>query len=132
VNTHVLLDEPPRGEADEDRRRFFHALERGRCFVGYDYPASTRGFSFRAQGERGQAEMGDRLAVGLGVTLQIRTPRPARVSLMRNGGLLRQWASTAAAVEVVSQPGIYRVEAHLAHRGALRGWIYSNPIYLTS
>jgi hypothetical protein len=132
VNTHVLLDEPPRGDVEEDRRRFFHALGRGRCFVGYDYPASTRGFTFRAQGERGPAEMGDRLPVGLGVTLQVRLPRPARLTLLRSGAVLRQWTSTAAAVEVVSQPGIYRVEAHLPSRGALRGWIYSNPIYLTA
>ncbi len=131
VNTHVLLDEPLRGDAEEDRRRFFHALRAGRCFVGYDFPASTRGFVFRAQGERGTGEMGDRLPVGLGATLQIRTPRPARLVLLRNGAILRQWPSAKAAVEVVSQPGIYRVEAHLSHRGALRGWIYSNPIYLT-
>jgi hypothetical protein len=132
VNTHVLLEEPLRGDAEEDRRRFFHALRRGRCFVGYDLPADTRGFVFHAQGERGMAEMGDRLPVGLGVTLQIRTPRPARLSLYRNGSVVRRWESVPAAVEVVNEPGVYRVEAHLASRGALRGWIYSNPIYLTA
>jgi hypothetical protein len=132
VNTHVLLDEPLRGDAEEDRRRFFHALRRGRCYIGYDFPAPTRGFVFRAQGEHGTAEMGDRLPVGLGATLQIRTPRPARLALLRNGALLRRWDAAAAAVEVVNQPGVYRVEAHLHSRGALRGWIFSNPIYLTA
>ena len=132
VNTHVLLDEALRGDAEEDRRRVFHALRRGRCFVGYDFPAPTRGFVFRAQGERGTAEMGDRLAVGLGTTLQIRAPRAARLVLLCNGAVLRHWDSAAAAVEVVSQPGVYRVEAYLQSRGALRGWIFSNPIYLTA
>jgi hypothetical protein len=132
VNTHVLLDESLRGDAEEDRRRFFHALGRGHCFVGYDFPASTRGFTFRAQAESGLAEMGDHLPVGLGATFQIRTPRPARLILLRNGAILRQWDSATAAVEVVSQPGVYRVEAHLLTRGALRGWIFSNPIYLTA
>ena len=132
VNTHVLLEEPPRGDVEEDRRRFFHALRRGRCFVGYDFAASSRGFVFRAQGERGTAELGDRLPLGLGVTLQIRLPRPARLVLMCNGAVRRVWESTAAAIEVVTQPGVYRVEAYLASRGALRGWIFSNPIYLAA
>jgi hypothetical protein len=131
VNTHVLLD----GlcwRREEDRRRLFHALRRGRGFVAYDFPAPARGFTFRAQGERGLAEMGDRLPVGLGVTLQVRTPRPARLVLRRNGAQVRQWESAGAAVEVVTQPGVYRVEAYLRSRGALRGWIFSNPIYLTA
>jgi hypothetical protein len=132
VNTHVLLDEPLRGDVEEDRRRLFHALRRGRGFVAYDFPAPARGFTFRAQGERGLAEMGDRLPVGLGVTLQVRTPRPARLVLRRNGAQVRQWESAGAAVEVVTQPGVYRVEAYLRSRGALRGWIFSNPIYLTA
>jgi len=132
VNTHVLLDEPLHGEMEEDRRRVFHALRHGRCFVGCDWPASTRGFRFQAQGHLGRAEMGERLSVGLGVTFQIRTPRPAHLVLLRNGTPVRHWSRSMAAVEVVTQPGAYRVEAHLYHHGALRGWIYSNPIYVTA
>jgi hypothetical protein len=132
VNTHVLLDEPLRGDVEEDRRRFFHALARGSCFVGYDNPASTRGFVFRAQGERGSAGMGERLPVGLGVTFQVRTPRPADLTLLCNGAAVRRWAASTAVVEVVTQPGVYRIEARLFSRGASRGWIFSNPIYLTA
>ncbi|HMK08747.1 MAG TPA: CehA/McbA family metallohydrolase, partial [Anaerolineales bacterium] len=127
VNTHVLLDEPLRGDVEEDRRRFFHALRRGRGFVAYDFAAAARGFVFRAQGAGGQAEMGDRLAVGLGTTLQVRAPRPAQLVLRHNGAVLRRWEDTAAAVETVNQPGVYRVEVYLPSRGALRGWIFSNP-----
>ncbi len=132
VNTHALLDEPLRGELEEDRRRFFQALRQGRCFVGCDSPASSRGFHFQAQGHLGKAEMGDRLPVGLGVTFQIQTPRPATLGLLRNGVPVQHWSGAKAAVAVVTQPGAYRVEAHLVHHGALRGWIYSNPIYLTA
>ena len=132
VNTHVLLDEPLRGEVEEDRRRFFYSLRRGRCFVGYDLPAATHGFRFQAQGHLGTAEMGDHLSIGLGVTLQIRSPRPAHLALLRNGEPIHHWPGAKAAVEVVTQPGAYRVEGYLYHRGALRGWIFSNPIYLTA
>jgi len=132
VNTHVLLDEPLRGDAEEDRRRFFHALRQGRAFVAYDLPAPARGFVFRAQGQSGTAEMGGRLRVGLGVTLQVRTPRPADLTLLRNGEVVRRWSGRDAAVEVVTELGAYRVEAHLIYKSARRGWIYSNPIYVTA
>lgn len=132
VNTHILLDAPLVGDPEQDRRRIFHALRHGHAFVGYDLPASTRGFRFQAQGDHGRAVMGDLLAVGLGVTLQITAPRPADLRLVRSGEIVRSWSATSSAVHVVTRPGAYRVEARLAHRGALRGWIFSNPIYLTA
>lgn len=132
VNTHVLLDAPLVGDAEQDRRRVFHAIRSGHCFVGYDLPAATLGFRFQAQGDHGRASMGDSLPVGLGVTLQIAVPRPAELELVRNGEVVRTWRATRAAVQVVTEPGAYRVEARLAHHGALRGWIFSNPIYLTA
>ncbi len=132
VNTHVLVDEAPRGDAEEDRRRFFDAIRRGRCFVGCDFPASTRGFRFQAQGDGGTVEMGGRLPLGVGVTVQIRSPRPAELRLLRNGEILRSWSKCEAAVEVVTRPGAYRVEAHLPFNGALRGWVYTNPITLSA
>jgi hypothetical protein len=132
VNTHVLIDEPLVGDPAVDRRRFFHALRRGSCFVGYDLPAPTRGFRFQAQGSGATVSMGGGLSVGLGVTLQISTPRPAHLRLLRGGATVRTWSGVRAAVEVVNVPGAYRVEAWLKSRGALRGWIFSNPIYLTA
>jgi hypothetical protein len=132
VNTHVLLDSPLVGNADLDRLRVFQAIRHGCCFVGYDLPAATRGFRFRAQGDQGRVEMGGRMPIGLGATLQISSPRPAQLQLIRDGKVLRRWDATRAAVQVVTEPGAYRVEALLPHRGALRGWIYSNPIYLTT
>jgi hypothetical protein len=29
-----------------------------------------------------------------------------------------------------TEPGIYRVEATIHYLGRMRGWIYSNPIYI--
>ncbi|HSR48044.1 MAG TPA: CehA/McbA family metallohydrolase [Anaerolineales bacterium] len=132
VNTHVLLDAPLVGNADIDRLRVFQAIRQGRCFVGYDLPAPTRGFQFQAQGDQGITRMGGRMPIGLGATLQISSPRPALLQLVRSGKVVRRWNATRAAVHVVSEPGAYRVEAFLPHRGAMRGWIFSNPIYLTA
>jgi hypothetical protein len=131
VNTHVLIDRALTGELERDRRQLFGAIGRGRCFIALDSLHSGRGFGFSAQSESGHAEMGDALAVGFGVTLQIHVPIPAQIHLLRDGIILQRWDHAVAGVEVVGRPGTYRVEVYLPAPGGLRGWIFSNPIYLT-
>jgi len=131
VNTHLLLDEALSGETARDRKLLFQALRSGSAFVGYDRPAPTRGFSFHALGETEQVGMGGELAIKLGVTLQVRTPRPASIRLLRSGIEVGRWKDVQTAVQTVREPGAYRVEARLPFRGRSCGWIYSNPIYLT-
>jgi PHP domain len=132
VNTHILVQEPLSGDADADRARLAEALRRGRCFVGYSRPASPRGFRFTAHSDRGEATLGDSLACRLGATLQVHLPRPAEITLIRHGTVVRRWASAESAVQLVTEPGAYRVEARLPFRGRLRHWIVSSPIYLTA
>lgn len=130
VNTHVLTHEPLTGEATLDRRRIFLAIRRGRCFVGYDLPASTRGFRFTAASDQGKAQMGETIAAQFGVTLQIRTPLRCRLRLLRDGELINEWHDHDQAVQTVQRPGAYRTEAHLHFAGEERTWILSNPIYV--
>lgn len=133
VNTHLLLDSPFTGEVESDKRRMLSALASGHCFVGYDYPAPTRGFKFTANFEKGQAVLGDEVTNKRGVTLQIGTPAPATVlRLMCNGQEVKRWENQANATHIVPerQTGAFRVEAHLHYQGQLRGWIFSNPIYI--
>lgn len=130
VNTHVLLDEALSGDLQEDRQNIFSAIRRGHCFVGYDLPASTKGFRFSAHADRGEALMGDKLELGFGATLQIHLPRRAQIRLIKDGRLINTWRSALSAVHTVRDPGAYRVEVHLQHLGKLRGWIYSNPIFI--
>jgi hypothetical protein len=130
VNTHVLSDRPLTGDVVPDRDVLFDSIRRGRCFVGYDLPASTRGFRFRAHSDLGEAWMGGEIGAEFGVTLQIRTPQPARIRLLRDGELLEEWVDRSHAVCTVHRPGAYRAEAHLPYRGEERTWILSNPIYV--
>ena len=131
VNTHVLLNEPLSGEASEDRVRILESVRRGRCFVGYDLPASTRGFMFGAHSEHGKAIMGDRLRYRLGATLQVSTPHTAQIRIIRAGRVVREWPATQHGVHSIREPGAYRVEAALRRPGgAAVPWIYSNPIYI--
>ncbi len=130
VNTHLLLDEPLRGDLAHDRAAVLEALARGRGFIGYDLPAPTRGFRFRAHGREAQAEMGERLPLAGGVTLQIRLPERAECRLLRDGQVIRTWTRQTACVHIARQPGVYRVEVWRPYWGRRRGWIFSNPIYI--
>jgi hypothetical protein len=132
VNTHVLIPEALSGDVQRDRERIFSAIRRGQSFVGYDLPASTRGFRFIAQGEHGEIGMGESLKIRFGVTLQVSVPRPAYIRLIHAGQELQRWDGALTAVHTVTQPGAYRVEVQINYRGKQRGWIYSNPIYLTN
>jgi hypothetical protein len=132
VNTHVLLADPLAGETARDRKALFEALRSGAAFVGNDLPASTRGFRFHALGETENVGMGGELRIRLGVTLQVRTPYPARIHIIRDGREIACWKGVETAVQTVRDPGAYRVEAYIPHRGRMCGWIFSNPIFLSS
>ncbi len=62
VNTHLLLTTPPVNDLKHDRALVIDALRAGHAFIGYDLPASTRGFRFTAQGKGKKAWMGDEIS----------------------------------------------------------------------
>lgn len=130
INTHLLAPSPLSGDLDEDRRVIMETLARGRAYIGYDLPASTRGFRFTAQGRDSSAWIGDEIPGKQGVTLQIRLPRPAECRLVRHGKVLKTWHRRETCTYITSEPGAYRVEAYIEYLGRLRGWIFSNPIYI--
>ncbi len=74
IDTHVLLPRPLGIDAASDADLILDALRQGHCFVGYDLPAPTHGFTFTAQGLHQTAQMGDELDSKGGVTIQIRLP----------------------------------------------------------
>ena len=131
VNTHLLLTDPLNGDIAEDKRLVLEALGRGRAFIGYDLPASTRGFRFSAQGKERTAWMGEEISAKYGLTLQIRLPVPVECRLIKDGKLLRTWQKRDTIAHITTEPGIYRVECYIDYLGKQRGWIFSNPIYAT-
>lgn len=131
INTHVYTDAPLTGEVEADRRLLFDGLGRGRAFVANDQLHPARDFRFTAQTRTGVTEMGESAKAGFGATLQVRLPRRANVRIICHGKVLRTWEHTAHAVVTVNDPGAYRVEARLPANGRTRGWIFSNPIYIT-
>jgi hypothetical protein len=130
VNTHVLTPSPLTGVVENDRRLLFESMRKGHCFVGYDLPASTRGFRFQAETDEGRVDMGNVAQGRFGVTLQVRTPRRAEIRMLHNGQVVKTWQGAEAAVLSVKHAGAYRVEAFIDYENERRTWIISNPIFV--
>lgn len=130
LNTHLLLDSPLDGDSRTDGERILEALGHGRGWVGHDLLAPTRGFRFTAQGREAEAVMGEEIPLAGGVTLQVKLPAAADISLWRNGQKVQQWKRAEAGAYTATEAGAYRVEVHRPSLGTRRGWIYSNPIYV--
>jgi len=126
INTHTLTPEPLSGNLAQDRKMVFEALAAGHCFVGYDLPAPTRGFRFSAKG-RDSAIMGD--AIEGAVTLQAKFPSSADIKLIKDGKCIKTLHGDTF-MHVTDEAGVYRIEAYKQFLGKLRGWIFSNPIYV--
>lgn len=130
INNHLLLPAKLSGDHVEDCRMVLEALRLGRLFIGYDLPASTSGFRFSANGKENSVQMGEEISARNGVTLQVRLPRPVECRLVKDGKVIKIWQKRETAAHITTEPGIYRIEAYIHYLGRLRGWIFSNPIYV--
>lgn len=128
LRTHVLCGEAPSGDDARDRASVYAALRAGRCYLAMDSLAPAHGFAYWASdGER--IEQGGEGAASEATRLHVRLPRPAALTLRRDGAVIgSRHADTLE--HPVTEPGVYRVEAALAAHGRMRTWIVSNPIYL--
>ncbi len=130
INTHVFTSEPLTGDTAADRKLIYEAFENGRCYVGYDLPAPTRGFTFKAQGAKKTVIMGEEISATGGVTLQIHLPGLVDCKLIKDGSVLKEWKRQENCTHITTEPGVYRVEVYRRHLGRKVGWIFSNPIYV--
>jgi hypothetical protein len=129
VNTHILTRAALTGELEEDKALIYEALRNGRTWVGYDLPHTTRGFQFVARSGSSMAVSGEELRRLGATTINILTPAPAEIRLLRDGKRIMQ--STSTYLEYTTEvPGVYRVEVYKRFRGRKVGWIFSSPIYV--
>jgi hypothetical protein len=125
LRSHVLCDRPLTGDVESDRASLLAALRSGAAWV-------TCPFVAPAHGARHWAERSDGRTVCIGgeapagpATLRLRLPRPADVSVGRDGSPI--CVEHGAAVDLdIDRPGVYRVEARIDGRL----WLLSNPIHL--
>jgi hypothetical protein len=130
VNTHIITPDPLTGDPVRDRKAVIEALRSGHAYVGYDLPATTRGFRYTAHGMSKSVWMGDEISSEHGVTLQIRLPQRAECNLVKDGKVIQTWTDRDVTSYITTEPGVYRVETYIPYHGKRRGWIFSNPIYV--
>ncbi|MCB8951441.1 MAG: CehA/McbA family metallohydrolase [Ardenticatenales bacterium] len=128
VNTHVLTRQPLNGDLAHDKALLLGAVGQGNSWVGYDMPASTKGFRFSGQGVN-KGIMGDMITMDVGATLQALAPNRCQMRLIHRGEVVAETNDTTL-THIPVDEGAYRVEARVPYLGRERGWIFSNPIYL--
>jgi hypothetical protein len=131
INTHLILPSGLSGNLEFDKTLIINAMRQGHGFVGYDLPHSTKGFQFSGFSEINSVIMGDDIRLGTGVTLEIKLPYKTECKLIRNGEVAKIWQGNETCSYQAKQPGVYRVEAYIRYKGLKRGWIFSNPIYIS-
>jgi len=130
LHTHVMARNWTGVNADSDRRALYAGLGEGRCYLAMDSLASARGFQLWVDaGERIEQGGEVQMAAGTVATLHARLPRPAAITVLRDGESLA--AHHGAQIDLtLTGPGVYRLEAMLPAHGRMRTWILSNPVYL--
>ena len=125
VNMHVLA--PSLTEEN-----IIAGLREGRCFASFGLLADAAGFQFRARDIPTGAQralMGETLKMQPGLVLEVQSPIPAAIILLRNGVPIRREQGRLLR-HGVDRPGVYRVEVSLRVVDRWRPWIFANPIYV--
>ncbi len=130
INNHLLVNQELSGDIDADSRMVYQALASGASFIGFDQPASTRGFSFTAENDNEIVSLGETLLLERGATLRAQLPRQANLRVIHNGRVTLNLPRADRLVQTITDPGYYRIEAYINYKNARRGWIFSNPIYI--
>ena len=129
VSTHVLA---PRLEEISLRK----AVKGGRVFVAHEWMGDATGFRLawvdgsapRLAGVA-RAWMGDEATYVAGGRIDVESPLPGRIRLIRSGKEVAQAEGVRLEMPVTA-PGVYRAEVWLEVGGEWRPWVYSNPTYL--
>lgn len=124
VCTHVLARE-------QTEPALRAAVKAGRAYVSHDWMGDPSGFDFRVVGAGAVGTMGEERPWAPGQRLEVRSPLPATIRLIRDGQV--EAVSQGEALDhPVTRAGVYRVELWLPIGGELRPWLYSNPLFLRS
>jgi hypothetical protein len=129
VRVHLLIP----GGSTLDATTFREALTAGHCFIGFDLFSDTSGFRFTGSNSSEFRIQGDEIALEREVRLNVTSPIPSRIVLLRDGNVIQSETGLTRKEFTVTQRGSYRVELYLPQLPGSAGqqpWILSNPIYV--
>jgi hypothetical protein len=75
--------------------------------------------------------MGESVKLEHGQQFIVDLPASAECKLIRNGEVVDTRKVSQGYSWPVTQPGVYRLECYKRYLGKKRGWIFSNPIWIT-
>jgi len=129
IRTHLLLDNPLKGEAEGDIDTLLKALKNGRAYIAMEYFRAAKGFSLSLSDENGEVTMGDEFSLKGEALLGVKAPEKGKIRIIRDGGLFAETIDKDITCKI-SRKGVYRAEVYLKVRGKYRPWIFSNPVYV--
>lgn len=129
--THILTEQPFKHDLAHDRELLYNALRGGYCFVAYDLLADSTGFRFTAQSGEHRASMGQEVRLHGEVCFEVVSPVKAHLRLLRNGEVIVSGKGRRLTASS-QKTGAYRVEAYRTCYLKKRGWVYTNPIYVST
>lgn len=128
LRTHVVCQNPLRGDLAADRSNILCALKKGCCYLVNHLVGQVEHFSFYLQDAEQCWQMGDEVTHKPGLVLRVKLPVKAHIKIIKDGKIFTQ--SKAKSLRLPNpQPGVYRVEVYKG-RFWPRPWIFSNHIYL--
>ena len=130
INTHVLIPDVLTRNPEQDKDMVYGALAAGHAFVAYDLSHAARGFTFSGSSGAEQVIMGDTLHRRGVVHLAVECPASGSIRLLRNGKVIKSKHGRTLK-HITTDTGVYRIEVYRPFRLLNRGWIFSNPIYVT-
>jgi hypothetical protein len=126
VRTHVLIKK----DQALSRESLLDAISHGHCYLSFDLFSEARGFNFRIS--NADKIMGDEIDLNSQLRIQVQSPVPARIVMLKNGAVIDQKSGTNAEFSP-DGTGVYRVELYLDSLPppvAGQPWVISNPIYV--
>ncbi len=130
IRNHVLLESELSGNLKKDERAIMDALRRGHTFISYDLVHPGNGFQFFLTDGREQTTMGESMKFSSGQQIVARLPAKAHCRLIRDGEIIERFTAEGKFTHTIDQAGVYRLECYRRYLGKMRGWLFSNPIYV--
>ncbi|MEA1971554.1 MAG: CehA/McbA family metallohydrolase [Thermodesulfobacteriota bacterium] len=129
IRTHLLLDSPLKGEAEEDMNTLLKTLKNGRAYIAMEYFRDAKGFSVSLTDLNREVTMGDEFSLKGEALLGVKIPERGKIRIIQDGGVFAETIGKDITCKI-SRKGVYRAEVYLKVRGQYRPWIFSNPVYV--
>ena len=131
INNHILTNSELVGNVKADKHTIVNAIRNGHLFIAYDLVKPSKGFRFFLKNAGEIVQMGSSTLFQKDQEIIAELPYPAECRLIRNGQMIDKRKANHKYSWIVRSPGVYRLECYRRYLGKKRGWIFTNPLYIS-